>query len=151
MEGSRVAPPREFEGLLDKLCDKPPLGLALFESKQKVLMFAAALGCHRQRREKVERRGEAIRIEVFQRSADEGFVDALAVAATGDLHVLGDDRLTERITIFEEYAHGGLIELQRLADSGHPLEDLVRVVQEGQFAADTAIPGVDPGVLALLS
>ena len=150
---SRVAPPREFEEIIARLVDQPPLGVRIFTSKAKVLLFAASLGYRRKRRVKIERRGEPVRYDIFERALDDSFIDALAVAETGDLHVLDAERSEERIGIFEEYAHGGLIEMNRVCfiEAGDPLSELVRVILEGQHSAESEIPGIDATVLALFS
>ena len=106
----RICPPKEYEKLLNILVNE----LNIFETKQKALMFAAALGARRGERVRVSARGEGIRIDIFQRAVDDTFIDALAVAVTRDLHVLATDRGEERITIFEESASAGLKEIQRL-------------------------------------
>lgn len=139
--------------MLEKLCEAPPLGSDVFDTKQKALMFAAALGFARRKREPVDRRGTAIRFDIFQRDLDDGFIDALAVAETNDLRVLEENRADERIKIFEEYTNGGLAEMERLCfgDVAGPLESLLKVAQEASLSRDSAIPGVDANVLNLLS
>src|SRR5689334_21177039 len=102
----RISPPRELEEKLEQLTSplvrgEPPL----FETKQKALMFAAALGRRRSERLPLERKGSAIRFDIFQREADDGYIDALAIATISDLRVLGEARSDERVQIFEEYAH----------------------------------------------
>jgi dnd system-associated protein 4 len=150
---NRVAPPREFEDVITRFIEPPPNGLQIFTSKAKVLLFAASLGYRRRRRVKVERKGEPVRYDIFERAVDDSFIDAMAVAETGDLHVLDSERSDERIKIFEEYAHGGLIEMNRICfvEVGDPLSELVRVILEGEKSAESEIPGIDAAVLALLA
>lgn len=148
----RIAPPQKFESMLDRLIeskDPSTAGLAIFETKQKALMFAAALGYRRGRRVPLERRGTAIRPDIFQRDLDDAFIGALALAETGDLNVLRSDRDEERATIFEEYAHAGLEEMDQACfkQDGSPVENLIRLTREVQVGEDQELPGIDASVL----
>ena len=143
----RIYPPKEFANFLTKLVEESPI----FETKQKTLMFAAALGAHRGEREKLAVRGEGIRIDIFQRVVDDTFIDALAVAVTNDLHVLAADRVDERITIFEESAAAGLKEMQKLFDRPTDcLEELLGITQSARLPRKDDFPGLDPAALAQL-
>jgi dnd system-associated protein 4 len=126
-------------------------GFALFESKQKALMFAASLGRFRGSREPLKQRdtGSAIRFEIFETAMDDAYVFALAIATTGELKVLDPSREEEVVTAFEEYAHGGLIEMNRQCfESGlDPLDALIYLTQEVQVPGMESIPGVDADVL----
>ena len=143
----RIYPPKEYTKLLDRLVEEPPM----FETKQKALMFAAALGVHRHERQPISTRGEGIRADIFQGALDDTFIDALAVAVTGDLCVLAPDRRLERITIFEESASAGLREIQKLVDRpGDDLEELLRLTQDARSPSKEDLPGLDPDALARL-
>ena len=143
----RIYPPREYKTLLDTLVDE----LQIFETKQKALMFAAALGTRRGEQEPVSARGEGIRIDIFQRGFDDTFIDVVAVVITGDLHVLANDRREERITIFEESASAGLREIQRLVEKpSDSLEELLRLTQDARLPRREDLPGLDPDTLAPL-
>lgn len=150
----RIAPPKDLvKGLLDRLVDpEPGAAYRLFKSKQKALMFAAALGYHRGKRTEVDGRGEGIRFEIFEAAIDDGFVNALAVAEAGDLKVLAPDRDEERVTIFEEYAHTGLVEMGEVCFqmTGDPMAALVGLTDEVRAIADEEMPGVDPAIRAML-
>jgi dnd system-associated protein 4 len=141
-----------MEGFLVRLCEPAPLGLGIFDTRQKALMFAAALGYYRKKREPLKQRGEGIRVDVFQRDADDTFIEALGVAVRDDLNILRNDRTDERLQIFEEHAYAGLLEMQRLmeVDDTAPLDKLVALTQEAQSATASEIPGVDASVLALM-
>lgn len=144
----RPAPPRHMDEVLTRLCEPNTRGERVFESKQKAMMFAAALGFSSKRRLKIDLKAPGIRYEVFQSAFDDAFVDALAVAETGSLEVLDEERADERIEIFEEYAHGGLEEMQRIcfAQEGDPVDNLIRCTMEVRMT-ETEIPGIDAGVL----
>lgn len=105
----RVRPPRELEAVLDELKDA-----GVFETKQKGMMFAAALGFlkHKGERPELPAMGEGIRLEYFRSTNDEPFIDALAVAEVGDLEILAEARKNERLEIFERYAYWGLHEIK---------------------------------------
>ena len=114
-------------------------------------MFAAALGYAAENRKPVERKAAGIRYEVFQTAMDDGFIGALAVATTGDLGILAEERADERVDIFEEYAHGGLEILRRICfeQEGDPLDILIRRTLDAR-PDESDIPGIDPGVLKTL-
>ncbi len=128
----RVRPAVEYEYVLDNLKDKE----GLFSTKQKGMMFAAALG----RRlddsavlpPGITRPGEGIRLEYFRSVDDAGFISALAVAASGSLEILAEDRIEEHIDIFERYAALGLRELERRLqqDSRDALEVIIDILEE---------------------
>lgn len=146
----RIAPPKDYEALLDRLTE--PLytdGPTLFGSKQKALMFAAALGYSLSRRQKLERKGTAIRFDIFENALDDGFVSALAISETKGLQVLGTKEDDTRATIFEEYAHAGLEEIQRrcFITPGDPLQVLIGLTEDALHPADVEIPGIDPNLL----
>ena len=143
----RICRPKEFEEFLTMLVSERQI----FQTKQKALMFAAALGAHRNKREELTTRGEGIRIDIFQRAVDDSVIDALAIAVTNDLHVLADDRVEERITIFEESAAAGLRELQKLFDRPTDfLEELLGITQTARLPNQDEFPGLDPDALAQL-
>jgi dnd system-associated protein 4 len=123
----------------------------LFETKQKALMFAAALGYHISKREPLGARdaGSAIRFDVFEKNLDDGFVACLGVACARDLGVLGDSRQEELATIFEEYACAGLSELQkRVLGVADPLQALLALMNLARHPqTETEIEGLDPSVL----
>ncbi len=137
----RVRPPKEQEYVLDNLKDKEEL----FSTKQKGMMFAAALG----RRlndgtdlpPDITRPGGGIRLEYFRNADDAGFIRALAVAASGSLEILAEGRAEERIEIFERYAALGLRELERRLqqDSRHALEVIIDILEE--FGEPALPPG----------
>jgi dnd system-associated protein 4 len=146
----RISPPRDFEALLDRLTEPGPgTQPALFSSKQKALMFAAGVGHSLGERLPLERKGTAIRMDVFQKALDDGYIDALAVLVTDSLQVLSIAREDDRATIFEEYAHRGLVEIQRRCFDapGDPMDILVQMVDEALSPSDIQVPGIDTSLL----
>ena len=80
-----------------------------------VLVFAAALGLARNKRSVLgEVLGEPIRQEIFDRQGYDTFMNLLAVHAESDPTVLSDadEKIERRALIFEEYANGGLEQIQ---------------------------------------
>ena len=149
----RISPPRELEDDLERFTTAPSdSDPPLFETKQKALMFAAALGRRRRERTPLERKGVAIRYDVFQRVLDDGFIDALSIAEAGELQVLSPDRAEERVQVFEEYAYTGLKEMieRCFRRSGDPLEELLAIADELRGEPAEGLEGIDPSVLQKL-
>jgi|GEM_PF-1841182 len=115
----RVRPPKDLEQILDDLKTD-----GVFDTKQKGMMFAAAIGfgLHRDQLESthLERFGDGIRLEYFRSPDDDAFIDTLAVAVRGDLTVMSPDRQPERVEIFEKFAAIGLAELKRACYDDRP-------------------------------
>lgn len=133
--------------MIDRLVEPTGSVERVFDTKQKAMMFAAALGFATGTRRKLERKAAGIRYDVFEGSLDDGFINALAVFETGDLKVLSEARVNERIDIFEEYAHAGVEVISRLcAQEGNGLDSLIRRTLEAQEVG-SEIPGIDPAVL----
>jgi len=146
----RIYPPKNLENVLEKLTTVGPgIHIPIFSTKQKALMFAAALGFFRDERTKIEGRGEGIRFDIFQKALDDGFFDALAIAETGKLEILSEEYESERADIFEEYAYTGLLEMNKACfeKEGDPLENLIRLADEGRSQEEQEIEGIDPNIL----
>lgn len=150
----RVAPPKAYEDDLERFVTADPQGrFPLFETKQKALMFAAAIGKWRAgTRTPVERKGVAIRYDIFERTFDDGYVDALGIAESADLKVLAPERGEERITIFEEYAQLGLREIvdRCFNHPGDPLEALLALAEEARAPQIAGLEGIDEEALRKL-
>jgi dnd system-associated protein 4 len=154
----RIAAPKgaNFDKLLDRLTSPIPgtSNEKLFETKQKALMFAAGLGYKKGIRLPLSSRDTsgAIRFDIFENAHDEVFIHALAIVdAGGDLHVLSEERAEEVVTAFEEYAHAGLLELERVCFGGNkdPLDALVDLIIASRQPprGSESFPGMDPDVL----
>jgi dnd system-associated protein 4 len=132
---------KDIVALIERLTASQDSGEpGVFESKQKLLMFAAALGANMGTSVELEQRetSSAIRFEIFENNADDAFVSAVAVAATDSLAVLrpDDDNETRLVTIFEERAYAGLLELRRRIKGNDPLQVLVDIVLSAEFEND---------------
>ena len=146
----RIYPPKNAEGILERLTTiGPGIPVQIFSTKQKAMMYAAALGYFRNERTKLESRGEGIRYDIFEKALDDSFIDALAIAEKDDLEILSDERESERAEIFEEYAHTGLLEMEKLCfkKEGDPLENLIRLSDEVRSTESSDIEGIDSNIL----
>lgn len=118
--------------------DKDQLLKTLLENQQpfatmaEALIFAGALGFAEDRRSPFEKSSEQIPWEVFANTGSVAIIDMMAAAATDETETLGDDRVDDRLTIFEEYANGGLeiIRDRLAADRRPPLDTLLDLVLE---------------------
>lgn len=128
----RVRRPADKEDLINRLAGETPD--AMFPSMRDLLVFAASLG--RAEGKKVAlsgTSGDPIRLELFQRDGmHELLIQVLAVLEhPDDPEILREDRVAERVAIFEEYANGGLeiiqahLNAQRLVRDDDALMGLV--------------------------
>ena len=124
----RIRPPKDLEKeVLDRLKEDK-----VFDTKQKGMMFAAAVGFCLYRTEvdstEVEPKGEGIRLDYFDSVDDTCFIDALAVVTRSDLSVLALERQPERIDLFERYAMLGLQELKKACYDDRPTDPLLGII-----------------------
>jgi dnd system-associated protein 4 len=142
------------EELLRRLTD----GTSPFPTYRDALVFAAALGWNQRRRVPLKNAGgEPIRwATMTNRLGTEDVVDMVAAAHSGDPQILTAPRVNERISIFEEYANGGLEYLEAtLASQGatpmlEVINDLVRAAmlppeQSDAPDLDAFVHGLDLG------
>ena len=141
----RVRPPKDLEHVLDRLKED-----GVFETKQKGMMFAAAVGfgLHRDRlaTTELDQFGEGIRLEYFRSPDDDAFIDTLAVAVRNDLTVMSSDRQPERIEIFERFAAIGLAELQRACYDERPeytISGALTLLDSLGRSQDEDLPGLE--------
>ena len=119
----RARRPQQHEALMQEMQSE-----AKFPTYRDILLFAAAVGVHQQRRVPfVASSGDPIRYEVL---ASPGFSDTLinmiaANAVSDDAEILDGPRLEERITIFEEFANGGLEYIQEQINVRHQPVELI--------------------------
>ena len=120
----RVRRPQDKESLVREIGGDDG---KIFRHLRDVLRFAAVLGYARGRREPFEQSAEAIPWEVFANGAgNEALVDLIGVATTGTVEILSDERFGERLTLFEEYANGGLAVLtEEIGQAGGKPRDVV--------------------------
>lgn len=117
----RVRRPKEKEEILTTLIEEGP-----FTTFREVLIFAASLGMTSGHRVGFDQTSEPIPWEVFGSSANEATIDMIAAATNDEPDILADDRIDDRLEIFEEYANGGLeIIRERLAGDARPPLDVI--------------------------
>ncbi len=88
-----------------------------FQTYVDVMLFAAALGAKRKKRVALVEFAkdlDPIRRDYFDNNKCELVINLLAISETQEQKILADDEKSaqERLTIFEEYANGGLEILQ---------------------------------------
>jgi len=142
----RIRPPKDLEAVLDRLKDDD----RIFETKQKGMMFAAALGYalfkDRIESSEVESYGEGIKIMYFQKPQDEGFIDALSVAKSTDLKVLDPENQEERFDLFERCALLGLKEMQKHCYDNRPADPILGIltlIDRMRKSQMEELPGLD--------
>lgn len=103
----RIKRPKDHEELMDKLINKDS---GIFNTYKDAMMFAACLGYHHNKRVPFPTSAEAILFSVFSGAFDEALWNMLAISVTDDLDILvsSEEGYDRRLTIFEEYANGGL-------------------------------------------
>lgn len=136
----RIRRPQQHEALMRELHED-----AGFPAFRDVLILAGAIGYHFSRRVSfTSSGGDPIRYEVLTYLA---FTDTLInmIAATDspeDAEIMDSPRLQDRVTIFEEYANGGLEYIQEQVNVRHqPSGDVVlELVTEAMHESSGAAP-----------
>ncbi|MFF0870144.1 DNA phosphorothioation-associated protein 4 [Nonomuraea sp. NPDC003560] len=140
----RVRRPLEHEDLIGRLTTKEG---GPFPNYWQVLVFAAALGWSRGRRDSFDKAGEAIRYGLFNNSATvSATIDSMGVLAhEKDAGIMADDRLPERIKVFEEYANGGLAIIQGELNSGahvRPMDVILSLCRRGMTHTESMVQDI---------
>jgi dnd system-associated protein 4 len=140
MDDRRLRPPETGEATLGTLVEN-----GVFETKQNALTFAAALGFYLGKREPIQKAGEGIRWQVFERSQDAAFIYSLGLAEAGVIHILGLEQEDALAEIFEQYASGGLkyIAENFIDRPGDILDNLLLLIADARKAATGPIPGLE--------
>jgi dnd system-associated protein 4 len=113
-----------------------------FSTLAQILAFAAGLGYAEGRREPFTNSGEQIDFDVFDRLGVDGLIDMLAATEHEDVSILGSDHADERLTMFEEFANGGLGVIQsRLTQSKADLDSLLAIILECESEVRTEPDG----------
>ncbi|MFD0900198.1 DNA phosphorothioation-associated protein 4 [Actinomadura sediminis] len=140
----RVRRPAEHDELIGRLLTKEG---GPFPAYWHVLVFAAALGWSRGRREPFEKAGEPVRYGLFSNSPTvSALVDSMGVLAhPNDATIMGEGRLQERVTVFEEYANGGLSIIQGELNSGahvRPMDVILNLCRRGMTHAESRVQDI---------
>lgn len=120
----RVRRPADKEKLIARLAGDSPD--APFPSIRDLFVFAAALG-------RVEGKSvpiaassdDPVRLELFQRESGHELIIQMIAALEhqDDPEILGEDRVADRVAIFERYVNGGLEIIQAHLDANRPARD----------------------------
>ena len=118
----RVRRPQQHEALLIELRTE-----AAFATFRDILLFAAAVGAHVQRRIAFTNTGEPIRYETLKEPTfSETLINMIAAnEIADDPEIMDGARTSERVGIFEEYANGGLEYIQEQVNMRHQSAHLV--------------------------
>lgn len=102
---SDIRRPKHFEEMLKKLCQEDN---RIFLTYKDALVFAACLGFSRGKRQSFEKSSEPVGLHIFKGEYDAAIFNCIGLSETKDPHIMGADKESERIKMFEEYACGGL-------------------------------------------
>ncbi|WP_280771819.1 DNA phosphorothioation-associated protein 4 [Salipaludibacillus daqingensis] len=102
----RVRRPKDQEAYYTMLVDKEEYGI--FSTYKDIFMLAGLIGFFYKRKKSFDNSTEGISWNVFNLNTDEIVIDMVAIKDTKDLDIINPDRFDDKITIFEEYAAGGL-------------------------------------------
>lgn len=115
----------------------------MFSTYADVIAFAASLGIKHQKRspftEISQNEPAPISLEIFISRGYERLIKLIAVIATNKIEVLSTENEAEatRVTIFEEYANGGLEQLQQeLRGAVDYTDRLVLILNNERFAKE---------------
>ena len=153
-EQRRPRPPAKFEDLIVDLSKGVPFGTA--RPKAEVMLFAAAIGYAFQRRQPLAGPGNGVRWSIFEDIEGDAFIRSLALATAGDITAIDpDSEEDDVVTVFEEYAAGGLEYLSENVVKGgvDQLDDLLEVMQQVRLASrkvPAGLDGFDPSTLELI-
>lgn len=102
---SDVRRPKQFEEMMKKICQEES---RIFLTYKDALVFAACLGYSRGKKQAFEKTSEPVGLHIFKGDYDAAIFNCIGLSVTGDPHIMGSDRESERIRMFEEFACGGL-------------------------------------------
>lgn len=133
MADRRVRVPKDKEAIIVKLTRNDDSNGGAFLTRADLMTFAAVIGYNKGSRVPLTDWLEPIRQEVFARSGHDTVINLLALATTRDPKSLASNDEAEdlRISIFEEYANGGLESLRNeLQGVDDPMEHLLLLIDQ---------------------
>lgn len=144
---NRVRIPRDKGYLVQALVDEPEY-TGPFSTYADVMAFAASVGKYHSRRislQEISKEPGPINLDIFTSRGYEWLINLLAICETKDTKILAPqdaEAQRKRIIIFEEYAHGGLEELQQeLKGATDYSERILLLLTNKRFPKPT--PGYD--------
>lgn len=140
----RIKVAQDKAELVLRLLDEPGT-TGMFATYADVIAFAASFGVKHQRRSPVTEVSQSepapISLEVFISRGYERLINLIAVTSTKDIKVLStedDTAEATRVLIFEEYANGGLEQLQQeLRGAVDYTDRLVLILNAERFSKET--------------
>lgn len=143
--------PDSAEPLVERLTNQQRSGTEtpVFPTIMDLLIFCAAVGYAKERRKSVPSSGKGVPYRIFENNQREGYIYLLALAAEGDPSILSGERDDEVVRIFEEYAAGGLEEVEAwLSASPTDISGVQVLIARIQAEMDTApVPPFNPNPL----
>lgn len=141
----RIRRPADKADLIFRLAEKPD---SVFPTMRDLFVFAAALGKVEDRRRPLTRASkDPIRLDLFRSDGGHDLlIQSLAILAhPGDAEILREDRVEERVEVFEEYVNGGLELLQEHLNAGKLMNDdeVIMAVVNGYLEQHGSEAGVD--------
>lgn len=106
--------PDSSEPIVDRLTNPEASDVrrAIFPTIMDLLIFAAAVGVKYGKSCPVSSSGKAVPFRVFSNNQKDGFIYLIALAHAKDPSILSEARSDEAAKIFEEFAAGGLLEIE---------------------------------------
>ncbi|WP_297481810.1 DNA phosphorothioation-associated protein 4 [uncultured Photobacterium sp.] len=134
LDSIRVRRPELYDVLLNKLVREDKI----FSTLANALVFAASVGFKKQLKLVFTDSGEPIRLSVFDWDQDIPFMYALALAHSNQIEMMREDYFEQVVSIFEEYANGGLSFIESVYDSASPVQSLEQLVSESYRTDDVS-------------
>ena len=130
IQRDRIHIDESHHGLYKELTTEKEGLLEPFKTMKDLFLFATLVGYRRGERKSLEKGVGIFAWPQFSAQEDVPALRALAIAETGDVTVLANQN--ELLTIAEEYANGGIVEIQeQVAEMpGNRIANLVGLLQK---------------------
>ena len=125
----RVKRPKQFDDLMKLLISKDE---GVFDTLKGVLIFAASIGFKHKQKMTISESGEPIAFSLFNDRREQPFIYALAISEFNDVAYLREEKFSEAINVFEEYAAGGLKYLDEIIDRDNIKESIEGILTDAE-------------------
>lgn len=140
----RVKVAKDKTDLIQKLLDNKST-TGVFQTYADIVIFAASFGLRHQKKIPLQEVSQTepapISLEIFLSRGYEWVINLIAIADSQDTEILATDNTQaeqQRITILEEYANGGLAQLQEeLRGAVDYTERLLLIISAERFSINT--------------
>lgn len=135
--------PDAAEPLVERLTKQQISGTEtpIFPTIMELLIFCAGVGLVADKKRPVSSSGKAVPYRIFETNQKEGYIYLVALAATKDASLLSGDKDDEVAKIFEEYAAGGLEEVESwLASNPTDISGVEALISKLQSHMQVAAP-----------